>query len=93
MRSMVGSRIIVKKLSADQTKTEGGLYMPNTAASTISRGLVIACPEEFTEMGAVRKTPFKPTDIVAYSTKSGQPIPGETDTFIVEMSAVFYVEN
>lgn len=88
---MVGSRIIVQKLAADQV-TAGGLHLPDSAKRRLSRGLVIACPDTFTESGAVIKTPFGPTDIVVYHEKSAAPMDHDPSMFIVEMSAVVYAE-
>ena len=66
--------ILVEPLDA-QTKTDSGIYLPETASEKPMKGKVLAVGgDETTDSGTTRKSPAKVGDIVIYKKWGGNEV-------------------
>ena len=58
-----------------QSKTDSGIYLPESAEEKPQKGMVISVgPDEVTEHGATRKSPAKVGDYVIYKKWGGNEV-------------------
>jgi chaperonin GroES len=66
--------LVIEPLEA-QTKTDSGIYLPESAEEKPQKGMVLAVgPEEITEQGIKRHSPAKVGDIVIYKKWGGNEV-------------------
>jgi len=79
----IGDRIVVKRLEAE-TKTKGGIVLPDTAQEKPKRGKVLAVGEgKRLDSGQIAKPAVKPGDEVLFSRYAGTEITVEGDVVLV----------
>ncbi|HUX01244.1 MAG: co-chaperone GroES [Phycisphaerae bacterium] len=79
----IGDRIVVKRLEAE-TKTKGGIVLPDTAQEKPKRGKVLAVGEgKRLDSGQIAKPAVKPGDEVLFSSFAGTEITVEGDEVLV----------
>lgn len=66
--------VIIEPLEA-QTKTDSGIYLPDSAGEKPQKGKVLAVgPDETLDSGAKRKAPTKVGDVVIYKKWGGSEV-------------------
>lgn len=74
--------VLLDPLSAE-TKTESGIYLPDSASEKPQKAKVLAIGEdEITESGAKKKSPCKVNDIVIYKKWGGNEVKIEGKEYI-----------
>ena len=75
----INDRVLVKRLEMDE-KTEGGLYMPDSAREKPNRGEVIAVgPGRMLDNGTREQMEVKEGDIVLFGKYSGSELQGKEE--------------
>ncbi|MFH0875392.1 MAG: co-chaperone GroES [archaeon] len=70
----LGNKVLVKPKESE-TKTKGGIYIPDTAKEKTQEGEVVAVgPGEFDEKGNRKEMPVKVGDHVIYESYAGTEI-------------------
>jgi chaperonin GroES len=76
-------RILVKP-SVNAGKTEGGIYLPDTARGKPTEGTVVAVGEgRMTEAGVMTPMPFQPGDQVLFAAFSETAIKVDDEEFLI----------
>jgi chaperonin GroES len=90
----LGDRILVEPMAAE-TKTKGGIIIPDTAGEKPTRGKVIAAgPGARAEDGRLLKLDVKVGDVVLYGKWSGTEVKLDgKDLVIMKESDVFGIEG
>lgn len=66
--------LVIEPVGA-QSKTDSGIYLPESAEEKPQKGMVISVgPDEVTEHGATRKSPAKVGDYVIYKKWGGNEV-------------------
>jgi chaperonin GroES len=66
--------LLIEPLEAE-TKTAGGIYLPDTASEKPQKGKVLAVgPAEITEKGAKKPSPVKINEVVIYKKWGGNEV-------------------
>ncbi len=66
--------LVIEPVGA-QSKTDSGIYLPESAEEKPQKGMVISVgPDEVTEHGATRKSPAKVGDCVIYKKWGGNEV-------------------
>jgi chaperonin GroES len=90
----LGDRILVEPI-ASETKTKGGIIIPDTAGEKPTRGKVIAAgPGARAEDGRLMKLDVKVGDVVLYGKWSGTEVKLDgKDLVIMKESDIFGIEG
>lgn len=76
-------RILVKRIE-EETKTAGGLYIPDTAKEKPQQGVVVAVGAgKLQEDGSIRKLEVKAGDKILFSKYSGNDIKIDGDEHLI----------
>jgi chaperonin GroES len=79
----IRDRIVVKKIEED-TKTKGGLTLPDGSVERPTKGLVIAVGDgKLTDDGKILPMVVKKGDTVIYPKYSGHPLKVNGDEFLI----------
>lgn len=86
--------VIIEPLGAE-TKTAGGIYLPDTASEKPQKGKVLAVgADEITDTGSKKKSPVTKGDVVIYKKWGGNEVKiGTVEYLFVKFEDILAVEK